>query len=193
MIEPFEKNVSTLTTPRENILRTASRLFYEDGIHAVGVDRIVAESGHPRATLYRHFNGKEGLVLEYLKREDALVRHQLEAVRSLSSPQQRLEAVVDGIADDASRYHRRGCPFINAAAEYPDAESDVRRTVTSHRTWFRGFLAEVFDAAGASEPSEAAGTLVLLRDAALVGSYLDDAKEVRQSFLRNALPLTVLG
>ncbi|WP_284328734.1 TetR/AcrR family transcriptional regulator [Demequina litorisediminis] len=60
--------------PRDRLLATASALFYEEGIHAIGIDRIVSEAGVPRATLYRHFAGKEGLVLAYLRGEDAAIR-----------------------------------------------------------------------------------------------------------------------
>jgi hypothetical protein len=97
-----------------------------------------------------------------------------------------VELVIEGLADDVARNHTRGCPFINAAAEYPDAASRVRRSVTEHRAWFRGALESALAAAGVDEPQEAAAELVLLRDAAMVGGYLDGWKRVRPAFIAAA-------
>lgn len=160
--------------PRERLLTTAIGLFYAEGIKGVGVDRILTEAGVTRATMYRHFPGKEALVAAYLEREDTVIRgYFASAAGAGGSPADLLAATVDGIAEDATRYHRRGCPFINAAAEYPDADGEVRGIIARHRAWFRATLAEVCAAAGVPDPERAAASLVLLRDAALVGVYLD--------------------
>jgi AcrR family transcriptional regulator len=160
------------SSPRERLLETASALFYAEGIKGVGVDRILAEAGVTRATMYRHFAGKEGLVAAYLQREDAIIRGYFAAEESAGgSPADLLGAVIDGIAKDAHRYHRRGCPFINAAAEYPDGQ--IRGIIDSHRAWFRQTLGVLCQAAGVTDPAHAAAALVLLRDATLVGVYLD--------------------
>ncbi len=173
---------------RERLLRTASDLFYREGIHAVGVDRIVTEADVTRATFYRHFPGKEDLVEAYIGVEDASIRGLLEDARATAAadPRALAEAVVEGIADDVARHHTRGCPFINAAAEYPDEASPVRTAVRDHREWFRGTLQEVAAAAGVADPEAAAGQLVLLRDAAMVGGYLDGWPRVRAVFVAAA-------
>lgn len=173
--------------PRERLLRTASELFYREGIHSVGVDRIVADAGVTRATFYRHFPSKEDLVEAYLATEDAFIRGLFDAATtSGAEPPQLIDLMIEGLADDVERNHTRGCPFINAAAEYPDAESPVRRMVATHRAWFRGVLEQVLTAAEVREPVEKAGALVLLRDAAMVGGYLDGAAAVRPTFERTA-------
>lgn len=172
---------------RERLLRTATGLFYGEGIHAVGVDRIVAEAGVTRATFYRHFPGKEDLVEAYVGVEDASIRALFDAARSgTDDPRALAAAVVDGIAEDVARHHTRGCPFINAAAEYPDAGSPVRVAVHRHREWFRGTLEEVARGLGADDPEAVAGQLVLLRDAAMVGGYLDGWPRVRDVFVASA-------
>ena len=192
---------STTSTPqqvpaRERLLATAAGLFYREGITGVGVDRLVAEAGVTRATMYRHFDGKEGLVVAYLDAEDATIRgYFAQAAQQLapdSPPVALLEAVIEGVAEDARRYHTRGCPFINAAAEYPDARSPVREVVARHRDWFRSTLAEVVAAAGVAEPDRVAASLVLLRDAALVGVYLDGA-DTADAFRRAARHACGLG
>jgi len=172
---------------RERLLATASDLFYREGIHAVGVDRVVIESVVTRATFYRHFPSKEDLVEAYLDREDASIRSSVAAAKEHdSSPDELLEILIQGIADDVTFLHTRGCPFINASAEYPDASSRVRVAVREHRAWFRDELRGALEAAGRPDPSGAAAALVLLRDAALVGGYLDGPDAMRDTFVETA-------
>ncbi|WP_418057773.1 TetR/AcrR family transcriptional regulator [Pimelobacter simplex] len=171
---------TTVSEPRERLLRTATRLFYDEGIHGVGVDRIVAEAGVTRATMYRHFPGKEALVVAYLEHEDDIIRSLFaaaaeQAATTDASPRDLLALVIEGVAEDATRLHTRGCPFINASAEFPDAGGPVRQVVRRHRDWFRGTLTELATAAGSDDPAATAASLVLLRDAMLVGGYLDGA------------------
>jgi AcrR family transcriptional regulator len=140
-----------------------------------------------RATFYNHFPGKEDLVQAYLQDQDDSLRALFaEAGARVDSPAQLIDAALDGIAEDITRNHTRGCPFINAAAEYPDANSPVRQTVRAHRDWFRDTLEQIITAAGLDDPAPKAESLVLLRDAALVGGYLDGAAGVREAFLRTA-------
>jgi len=168
---------------REKLLATASELFYREGIHSVGVDRIIGEAGVTRATFYRHFPSKEDLVEAYLGVEDANIRGAFAAAEaSGAAPKQLVGLVIDGLADDVARHHTRGCPFINAAAEYPDADSGVRKAVAEHREWFRSELESVLSAAEVPDAEGAAGQLVLLRDAAMVGGYLDGWERVRPAF-----------
>jgi len=179
---------------RERLLATASDIFYREGIHGVGVDRVLAEAGVTRATMYRHFEGKEALVVAYLDREDATIRGYFAAASDPAlSPNEVLGAVIHGIADDIERRHTRGCPFINAAAEYPEASSPVRKVVRRHRAWFRDTLSALATDAGLANPGEVAGSLVLLRDAALVGGYLDGPDAVRATFLVSASAVTGLA
>lgn len=173
---------------RERLIDTATRLFYEEGIHAVGVDRVIAEAGVTRATLYKQFGGKENLVLAYLANEDEMLRAMFAAAGAAAGtdPDELLSAVVDGIAADIRDRHTRGCPFINAAAEYPDAAGAVRQLIGEHREWFRATLQTVAESAGLTDPADVAASLVLLRDAALVGGYLDGDARVRPAFERTA-------
>lgn len=181
-------------SPRQRLLETSSALFYREGIHAVGVDRILTEAGTTRATLYRHFAGKEDLVVAYLREEDRILRSLFEAAAAaVTDPVALVRAVIGGIADDVERHHTRGCPFINAAAEFPDPASPVRAVVADHRAWFRATLAQAVAGAGIEPAAEVADSLVLLRDAALVGAYLDGAEVVRPAFVRTAEQVVGLG
>lgn len=190
-----------VSVARERLLRVASALFYREGIHRVGMDRVLSEAAVTRATMYRYFPGKEALVAAYLLREDGIVRGQVAEVRAEAeaehpghgaagagrSRSRFLELLIEAIADDIVRHHDRGCPFINAAVEFPDAGSPIREIVTRHRTWFRATVREALvDAHSDRDPEAAAAALVLLRDAALVGAYLDGAELVRPVFIAEA-------
>ena len=175
---------------RARLLDAATQLFYTEGIHAVGVDRIIEEAGVTRATLYKQFGGKENLVLAYLRGEDERLRGMFAAASAKTDePDGLLEATIQGISDDVSRRHTRGCPFINAAAEYPDGDGPVRALIAEHREWFRSTLQSIAEAAGLDDPADAAASLVLLRDAALVGGYLDGDARVTPAFERSARSL----
>lgn len=182
----------TTTAPRPSparmrLMDAATRLFYEEGIHAVGVDRVIAEAEVTRATLYKQFGGKENLVLAYLRAEDQNLRAMFaQAGEGQTDPERLLDAVIDGITADIRLRHTRGCPFINAAAEYPDARGPVRTLIDEHREWFRSTLQELATAAGLGQPADVAASLVLLRDAALVGGYLDGEDRVAPAFDRTA-------
>lgn len=183
--------MTTTTKPpspaRARLIDAATRLFYEEGIHAVGVDRVIEEAAVTRATLYKQFGGKENLVLAYLANEDTMLRELFAAAGSTgAAPDDLLTAVIDGIAADIRHRHTRGCPFINAAAEYPDAAGAVRQLIGEHREWFRATLQAVAEAAGLDRPADVAASLVLLRDAALVGGYLDGDDRVTPAFERTA-------
>ena len=172
---------------RDRLIDAATRLFYEEGIHAVGVDRVIEEAGVTRATLYKQFGGKENLVLAYLRHEDEVLRAMFaDAGGAVADPDALLDAVVAGIAADIRDRHTRGCPFINAAAEYPDADGAVRQLIDEHREWFRSTLQSVAETAGLDRPQDVAASLVLLRDAALVGGYLDGEDRVAPAFERTA-------
>jgi len=137
--------------------------------------------------MYRHFAGKEALVVAYLEREDQNLRGLFAQVAaSGASPDRLVELVIEGIAEDVTRFHTRGCPFINASAEFPDPDSEVRQVVRRHRDWFRATLADVVRGAGIAHPEDKAAALVLLRDAALVGAYLDPDDDPVEAFRRTA-------
>lgn len=178
---------SSTLSPRDRLLATASELFYREGIHTVGLERILAEAHVTRATMYRHFAGKEALVAEYLREEDRSLKTLFAAAaEGATSKRHLVDLVIAGIADDIERHHTRGCPFINAAAEYPDEHSEARSIVREHRTWFRHALTDILKDAGTAHSKEAASSLVLLRDAALVGGYLDGVKKTKANFTRTA-------
>lgn len=160
---------------RLRLLDTATRLFYAEGIHAVGIDRIIAEAGVAKATFYNHFPSKDDLVLGYIEAQDRIGR---EAVAALpkQAPRQMIAAVMARISDAVVMGDYRGCPFLNAAAEYPEPQSPVRRAIDARRTWYHGVLRQLLTEDGDPTPSLTASLLVALSDGVLESAYLDDPK-----------------
>lgn len=183
---PAASGTTRPSPARQRLLDAATDLFYNEGIHSVGVDRIIEESGVTRATMYKQFQGKEGLVLAYLRGEDERLRELFaQAGAACDEAEKLLGLVIAGIEQDIRERHTRGCPFINAAAEYPD-EGPVRELIADHREWFRSTLEQLAVAARLVDPRDVAASLVLLRDAALVGGYLDGQDRVAPAFARTA-------
>ena len=154
---------------RERLLRTASDLFYAEGLRGVGVDRIVSEAAVTRATFYRHFPSKEVLVVGYLEAVDEAVR-----ARVTGTGAELLRDLAGAIGEQLCRPGFRGCPFINAAAEHPDPQDAVHRAVVSHRDWLARTVRDAFAEAGTPDPDDAAQRFVMLRDGAMVAGYLGD-------------------
>ncbi|GAB3168758.1 TetR/AcrR family transcriptional regulator [Myceligenerans halotolerans] len=166
---------------RDRLLRTASELFYADGVRGVGVERVVAEASVTRATFYRHFAGKEALVVAYIEATDAAIRAHAGEPPS-DSPESAatwLSAVTDLVGETLCAPGFRGCAFINAAAEYPDPDSPVRRAVQAHRGWLLGAVTEALRGAGHPEPAGAGRRWMAMRDGAMVAGYLGDPAEAR--------------
>src|SRR5690242_17662585 len=110
------------TKPRERILDVADELFYGRGIHATGVDEIVARSGAAKTTLYAHFSSKDQLVASYLQRRSDSWKDYLgrELAAYGGEPAERIDRVFELLTEGCVYPDFRGCPFINAAAEFPD-------------------------------------------------------------------------
>jgi len=182
--------MSALTAgPRDRLLETARRLFYAEGIHTVGVDRLVTEAEVTRATFYRHFPTKEALVEAYLRATDADLRHAVDDALTTDDPQRALRALLDLIGHTTNAPGFRGCHFINAAAEYPDAAHPVRIAISGHRAWFQHTVTELAAQLGHPDPAEAGQMLVLLHDGALAAAQLDDPAAVRRAVTSAALQL----
>ncbi|MEZ5191009.1 MAG: TetR/AcrR family transcriptional regulator [Schumannella sp.] len=157
------------------ILETADRLFYEDGIRSVGVDRLIGESSVTKATFYKHYGSKDRLITDYIAhRHRREAEHLAELAARDDDPLRMLEAIRDAIARQISSPGFRGCPFINAATEFPDPRHPVRVAVQEHREWFVDVLERLVRALHHPMPGEAADDLTLARDGAMTGGYAGD-------------------
>ncbi len=159
-----------LTRGAELVLETASRLFYDHGIHAVGVDRVAAESGVTKRTLYDRFGSKETLVLAYLRRREDRWRAVLD--RQLDRhPKPGIERIL-AVFDAAETFHparsSKGCSAVNARAEEdPDPVGNaVAEEAIVQKAWMRKLFASLCGEAGFAEPEALADRLQILLDGA---------------------------
>jgi len=176
---------SVAETPdvRQRILDTASTLFYERGVRAVGVDLVVEQSGVAKTSLYRHFRTKDDLVVAFLEREDVSFWSQWDEVsaRYAHDPVAELEAHLRWVARRLARANYRGCPQINVAAEFAEAEHPARGVSRQHMQALRKRLTELARALGAARPAELGAQLGLLINGAFVSSSMiapDEATRV---------------
>ncbi|GAB2727236.1 TetR/AcrR family transcriptional regulator [Kitasatospora kifunensis] len=169
------------TPPRERILAAAMRLFYAQGVRGVGIDQLIRESAVANATFYRHFPSKDEVVLAYVREHDRVFREAAAAAAAGRSPREAVEAVFMGIADQFCEPGFRGCPFINAAADYPDPGHPVSRAIQEHMDWFRARLAELLTAAGHPDAGGGADTLLILRHGAMNHSRFAAPQTVRSA------------
>jgi AcrR family transcriptional regulator len=170
-----------LTPGARRVLDAASRLFYEQGIHAVGVDTIAAEAGVTKKTLYDRFGSKEALVVSYLQHRDQRWREHIAAHLALVPEPgiDRVLAVFDATILWVPDNDRKGCSAINARAEMGDGSdgNPALPEVVRQKAWmFELFVAlcreaGVVEGDGDGGDGRGDGTarlLMLLHEGALV-------------------------
>jgi AcrR family transcriptional regulator len=162
------------TAVRERILETASALFYRRGVRAVGVDLVVEEAGVAKTSLYRHFRTKDDLVAAFLAREDDDFWTTWDRVadRHKADPASELNAHLGWIGERIARPNYRGCPQLNVAAEFPDADHPARKVAAAHKRELRRRLEGIAERLGVTRPTELGGQLALLINGAFVSSQV---------------------
>src|SRR4051794_37233380 len=149
-----ERSGPASVSGRERVLETAYRLFSKHGTRVVGVDRIIAESGVAKMTLYRNFASKDDLILAFLElREERWTRRWLQesVARRASTPAQGLLEIFDVFGEWFARDDFEGCSFINVMLELDDPGSPVRRESVRQLSEIRGFIGALAREAGVHE------------------------------------------
>src|SRR3984893_12626233 len=155
---------------RDRLLEAADRLFYREGVRAVGSDRVLAEAAAAKASLYQHFGCKDQLVASYLQRRTVDTRASIEAYLADTPASQRALKFFDWVVEWAESKDFRGCPLQHAASELTDAAHPARAIAHGQRAWFAERFREWTMAAGVKEPKATARALVVLFDGAAAGS-----------------------
>ena len=165
--------------PRERILRTASDLFYREGARAVGVDLVIERAGVAKTSLYRHFRTKDELIAAFLEREDEEFWQQWDSVtqRHPADAKAQLDAHMKWIGERIGRPNYRGCPQLNMAAEFPEAQHPARLVAISHKQELRSRLKRIADQLSVRRPDDLAAQLLLLVNGAFVSSQVIAACE----------------
>jgi AcrR family transcriptional regulator len=164
---------------RKKILETASTLFYQRGVRAVGVDLVVAEAGVAKTSLYRHFGTKDDLVAAFLAREDEDFWGTWDRVEGnhQDDPRAELDAHLEWIGERVGRPNYRGCPQINVAAEFPEADHPARKVAAEHKREMRRRLKGIASRLGVARADDLAGQLSVLINGAFVSSQVFEPGE----------------
>ncbi|MFM9919794.1 TetR/AcrR family transcriptional regulator [Lacisediminihabitans sp. H27-G8] len=176
---------ASVAPAKRRILETANRLFYDDGIRSVGIDRLISESGVTKATFYKHYGSKDRLIVEYITQRHSLAQEQVEElIREKGDPQSALRALIDLTVADVISPGFRGCAFINAATEFTDSRHAVRVIVSDHREWYAETLSDLLKQLGHPLPGDGGDELVLARDGVMTGGYAGDPIAATTAYVR---------
>src|ERR1700677_3593081 len=160
---------------RERLLAAANELFYNEGVHTVGIDRIIEQAGVAKASLYNTFGSKDELVRAYLETRHASVAEVVtQAVERYDTPRERLLAVFEGQGDLFAQPGYRGCAFSRASAESQPGDL-VEQAAEDYRRWVRALLTELAAQTGVPEPGILARQLHLLYDGSGTSARMDHA------------------
>lgn len=184
-----------LTPAGVKVLQTASRLFYEQGIRAVGVEAIAEEAGVTKKTLYDRFGSKEDLIVAYLRARDGLWRSTLVTYVNGHDgpPEGKILATFGALRDWMRERNLRGCAFINASVELPDGHPG-REVAREQKAWLLGYLEELATEAGAEDPAGLAAQVLILHEGACVADSMrsvdqavDRAEQVARVLIERSL------
>ncbi|HEX5404008.1 MAG TPA: TetR/AcrR family transcriptional regulator, partial [Pseudonocardiaceae bacterium] len=168
-------NVTERTSARERLLAAANQLFYAEGVHTVGIDRIIEHAGVAKATLYSAFGSKDELIRAYLRtRHDVRRAIMDKRLAAYGNPRDRLLGVFDVLGDTFLEPGFHGCAFVNASAE-ANPDSPILEVTGEYRAWVRALFVELARDAGAAEPEQLAGQLQVLYDGAGIAARMDKA------------------
>ncbi len=159
----------TAGAKRERLIETARELFYRHGFNATGIDRILAEAGVAKMTLYKHFRSKEEIIKAVLRRQDEEFRDWLMGYveREAETPRERLLAIFDAQREWFSQKGFRGCFFLNATAEFSGIAHSVSAVASEHKRLIQAYVRGLASAAGVPSPDRLADRFMLLIDGAI--------------------------
>lgn len=158
---------------KQHLIDTAYALFNEFGYHATGIDRILAESGVSKATLYKHFRTKDELVVAVLQqRHEQLMQVLADAMAQAKS---RGEPAPLAIFDVLNVWFNGkaffGCNFINASAEYASPGHAIYAFASEHKSAIQQAIEDNLEINGKIKRAEVATQLALLVDGAIVRAH----------------------
>ena len=183
----MKTGVTPRLSARDRLLAAADELFYAEGVHVVGVDRIVERAGVTKASLYNTFGSKDELVRAYL--ENHFLRRQSRVAHILAShksPRERLLAVFGEVEGLLAGSAFRGCRFISAAAESQPGEAGAV-VAEKYRAWLWSMFTELADAAGVKDARQLGRQLFLLYDGAAVAARMDQDRAAAAGAVRSAV------
>ncbi|HEY2509949.1 MAG TPA: helix-turn-helix domain-containing protein [Polyangiaceae bacterium] len=176
---------------RERLLDAANELFYAEGVHTVGIDRVIERAGVAKASLYGTFGSKDELVRAYLELRSATRRDRiLGYIARYDDPRRKILGVFEYLAVRAAEPDWRGCAFVNATAEGPLEESAPRRVSLEARAWMRELFIGLAREMKLRDAEKVGRRLQVLWDGALIAasmerdlSVVEDARRMAEGLL----------
>jgi len=163
---------ATGLSARERLLDAANELFYAEGVHTVGIDRVIERAGVAKASLYNTFGSKDQLVRAYLEGRHARMAGRITAyLERYADPRDKLLGIYEAQGELFAEPGYRGCAFVSASAESPGEA--VSRASDDYRGWVRTLFADLASQAGAAEPERLARQLHMLYDGASLSTRMD--------------------
>ena len=188
---------------RDELVRKALDVFYRNGFHATGMDKLVSETGVSKTSMYKHFRTKEDLILAVLRVRDENIRHWLyRRIEELSdTPKGQMLALFDALSEWFTKPEFRGCMFIKASAEFQEINHPIHAQSAAHKQILQDHFSEIAEAADANDPRLLARQLLLLKEGAIVSAVLArggglagdpaaDAKEAARGLIDLQIPST---
>jgi AcrR family transcriptional regulator len=159
---------ATTSDARDRILDAADRLFYEHGVRAVGIDRVIAEADVAKATLYAHFPSKDDLILAVLRRREQAVLKFFRAAMGRHGKKTPLRAFFAALKEWFESPGFRGCAFQNAAIELADPNHPGAAFVRGHKQRFFELLRVIVEETTGRPAAKLAPAVSLLVEGAIV-------------------------
>lgn len=173
---------------RDEIVQKALKIFYRDGFHATGMDRLVKETGISKTSMYKHFRTKDDLILATLRLRDELFRNKI--IRRIeeitSDPKEQLTALFTALDEWFFEPDFRGCMFIKASGEYPVRGTPIHNSTAEHKQLLHIHFEEVARKAGAPDPAALARKILLLKEGAIVMAHIKGPEGVAKDALEAA-------
>jgi AcrR family transcriptional regulator len=164
---------SRRASARERLLAAANELFYEEGIHTVGIDRVIERAGVAKASLYDCFGSKDELIRTYLESRSAARQALItDWISRYATPEQKILGIFELLGEISSQPNYRGCAFVRAGAD-GSASAKVKGACDESRAFLLAQFTSLALAAGADDPALLGRQLVLLYDGASIAAHLD--------------------
>lgn len=172
---PYFCSMPRNSNPKERVLETASRLFYEQGYNSTGINQILAESNVAKASLYQHYGSKEELGIEYIRsaRKDWFIAINA-FLLNFDTPGAKLLGCFDFLEKNNKNNHFKGCRFIKMLDEISLEDSSIRNEIVAHKTAVKKLIADLLTEVKGKDEStkKTAETIYLLFEAAIIGSKI---------------------
>ena len=167
---------------REELIDAAMKVFQKNGFHGTSLDKVLQEGGISRMTMYNHFKSKDELIVAALRRSDEIFRNDMMKFveRRADDPIERLLAVFDFHLSVLEDENFCGCMFVNAAGEFNDPESQIRRVAADHKREIVRYLSDLCRRAGIKDSDALAVQLVMLLSGSIVMAHVVGKVDAQQ-------------